>query len=186
MGRFVWKAGAAFFLCVLLSVGGAEVQAQLLDGEWFEVTVKAKGYEVKASNLNWEKASFEGRGFIRFHWIGDSYIYEIWNKVGPGQWEPTYFSDEIVPDGKKERFWPDMNMTFRKPDGVFVSLYATCLFTIETNASDKVVQASIKSLGAEVYSGSLDGKNRFYGGAKLSGSRVRERDLPFDPGLGSH
>lgn len=186
MGRIVWKLGAVFLFCILLSVGAREVQAQLLDGEWFEVTVRAKGYEVKASNLSAEQASFEGRAFIQFHWTGDSYIYEMWNKVGPGQWEPTYFSDEIVADGKKERFWPDMKMTFRKPDGIFVSLYATCLFTIETNASDTVVQASIKSLGAEVYSGSLDGKNRFYGGAKLSGSRVRERDLPFDPVVGSH
>lgn len=175
---------SALFVSLLL--GATQVHAQLLDGEWFELTVKAKGYEVKASNLISEKAVFEGRAFIQFHWTGNGYTYEMWNKVAAGQWEPTYFSEEIVPDGKKERFWPDMNMTFRKPDGIFASLYATCLFTIETNASDKVVQASIKSLGAEVYSGSLDGKNRFYAGAKLTGSRVRERDLPFDPGVGSH
>lgn len=181
MGRFGLRCVAVFLFCASWGVYTGKVQAQLLDGEWFEVTVKAKGYEVKASNLSAEKASFEGRAFVQFHWTGDAYIYEMWNKVGPGQWEPTYFSEELVPDGKKERFWPDMKMTFRKPDGVFVSLYTTCLFTIETNASDNVVQASIKSLGAEVYNGSLDGKNRFYGGAKLSGSRVRERDLPFDP-----
>lgn len=186
MGRLGWKIGAVFFLCVSLGLGARQVQAQLLDGEWFEVTVKAKGYEVKASNLSSEKAVFEGRGFIRFQWTGSGYIYEIWNKVGPGQWEPSYFWDEIEPDGKKELFWPDMNMILRKPDGVFVSLYTTCLFTIETNANGKVVQASFKSLGAEVYSGSLDGRNRFYGGAKLSGSRVRERDLPFDPEVASH
>lgn len=186
MGKFTWRVAAVLVIFAFWSLGAQKVQAQLLDGEWFEVTVKAKGYEVKASNLSSEKASFEGRAFVQFHWTGDGYIYEIWNKVGPGEWEPSYFSDEIIPDGKKERFWPDLQMTFRKPGGIFLSLYATCLFTIETNANDKVVQATIKGLGAEVYSGSLDGKNRFYGGAKLSGSRVRERDLPFDPGVGSH
>lgn len=186
MRRVGLKLVALIVLCASFTLGAQKVQAQLLDGEWFEITVKAKGYEVKTSNLSAEKASFEGRAFIKFNWTGDGYVYEMWNKVGPGQWEPSYFAKEIVPDGKKERFWPDMNMVFRKPDGVFVSLYATCLFTVETNASDKVVQATLKSLGAEVYSGSLDGKNRFYGGAKLSGSRVPERDLPFDPEVTSH
>lgn len=185
MGRFGLRLVAVLVLCASWSLGTARVQAQLLDGEWFEVTVKAKGYEVKASNLSAEKASFEGRAFVQFHWTGEGYAYEIWNKVGPGQWEPDYLAQEIVPDGKKERFWPDMQMIFRKPDGIFVQLYATCLFTIETNANDNVVQASFRSLGAEVYSGSLDGKNRFYGGAKVTGVRVRQRDLPFDL-VGSH
>ncbi len=200
-------------LAFVISTGAAQdTSAQLLDGQWFKLSVNGKGLNVSFADNDVDK---EKRKFTMYMLLisqveegsltGGTYIPLFMYEQSPGVWVPTNF---VVPDegggigigtgitliGEDERYMTPALTRFLDNDaegvfpdeGTFIVGWDgiwTADFKTKTDKQGDFKSASFKSLGGTITDGGDEENNLIGGGFTVKGKTVPVKKLPFDPNL---
>ncbi|MCB9897797.1 MAG: hypothetical protein H6825_07325 [Planctomycetes bacterium] len=179
----------ASLLCLALFV--PSVAAQHLDGQWFKVSVKAKGLasdpELGTSKA---KGKFTVYLFVQsadppvFGGVSSfDYDFDVYSEVSDGVWQVVSSGSFSTPLDEKAMYGdPDQGIAFDVAVPALgevdtISVHFTASLKVKTDKEDALKSASFKSLGGLIPSGTSAGED-VIGGATVSGKTIDPSKLP--------
>jgi hypothetical protein len=153
-----------------------------LDGLWFKMKCKAKGYKVDTATGAYTKSSLNIPFYLGFAWnvVNTSYDYMIYTETAPGVWTQTYTA-RVNTTAYSQNFISDFGFDLYIGPVDHISIYHTPFIKYVMDGMGGVKKASLSGIG-EVYGGDFGaGAFAFYGSCKISGKTVDPAQLPFTP-----
>jgi len=169
----------ALLLAIALALAPSAT-AQLLDGQWIKLKVKAKGFTLDMSSVD-AKATYSDTVYLFLTVDGPEYDYSITYENAPGEWTTMLFHNCFQPAGGVDSgIVVDHSMTVPGMDGVSITFSTTFRITFTLDGEGALKKAKVKSDSGHITVGTLDGTNDFFGSVTLKGKTVDPEDLPFE------
>jgi hypothetical protein len=177
-----WLAGILMFGLVCFAAQEAMAAPAYLDGVWFKMKCKAKGYKVDTATGVDTKSNLNIPFYLGFVWNSGiaRYDFRVYTETAPGIWVQTSSGSQRISDFSQS-FMPDflLFLSVGAADGVF--LRHTPFIRYVKDGTGAVKRASLSGIG-EVFDGFFGaGSFVYYGSCKISGNTVDPSQLPFTP-----
>ncbi len=186
--RLLAAAALALLLAPLPVEAG--VPGAGIDGLWFKMKVKAKGWAVGEPLAEPVKKTVAVTCYVHVALPdmaadgGSGYTVEVWSEVAPDNWSPFDIdTDDSEPGtGSGLYLFSAADFSVYGPDGTVLDTEAVMeLVPGKIDESGLVQKAKFRSLGMRVSSGALADGSGFRGGGTFRGATVDVEDLPFTP-----
>jgi hypothetical protein len=165
----------------------------ILDGTWWKLNVKAKGYTVDPETGAAAPGSFSTTAYMYLsaNLPADggggtpAYNYAMYTETAPGLFSNEY-GDTFLVDGLDANSHHALTVnTFMGFDTVAQAVAAnhTGKLTIKVDGEGALKSAKLKTLAGEVADSTLDTSvpgSRFHGSLKITGKTIDPEDLPFE------
>ena len=181
---------ATLALVALASPLGAGAPGSALDGLWFKVKVKAKGWTYGPGVPEPKKASFSTTVFVNLTFDtpaaegGLSYTMSVWAEDSPDVWSLMDSDHASFPSSTGPELYLFQGMDFSISGPGPESITCQPLVAVKASKFSQtggVLKATFTSLGAGVDGGTFGLDVFFFGGATLKGKTVDVENLPFVP-----